>query len=194
LRSIGDGDYQEKPNTYSLTSLLYCLRKAYYRKINPKPLTLQNAYPIYRGRLFDDKWSPLFRHNQVRCTYRCKTVPVTISGKYDFLTSTDPPILTELKTTKNLHYINTPSEEYIKQVRFYAYLNSLQHAQIIYIDFGDAKVFPVEVGDTTVLLEEIERKATTLYYALKNCEPPPQEPSWLCNYCEYSDMCKEQQQ
>jgi CRISPR/Cas system-associated exonuclease Cas4 (RecB family) len=191
LRSVGDGDYQEKPNTYSLTTLLYCLRKAYYRKLYPKPLNLQGAYPIYRGRLFDDKWSPLFRHNQIRCTYRCKTVPITISGKYDFLTSSNPPVLTDLKTTGSLYYVKEPSPEYIKQVRIYAYLNSLHHAQIIYIDFKSAKIFPVAVGDVQPLLDELEEKAYTLYTALLTKTPPSREESFLCNYCEYSDMCKE---
>jgi CRISPR/Cas system-associated exonuclease Cas4 (RecB family) len=119
-------------------------------------------------------------------------VPVTISGKYDFLTyntTTNTYIVTDLKTTKNLYYINTPSPEYVKQVRFYAYLNSLSQAQLLYIDFGDAKKFQIEVGNIQPLLDELEEKAQQLYIALTSKTPPPKETGWLCDYCEYQTMC-----
>jgi CRISPR/Cas system-associated exonuclease Cas4 (RecB family) len=195
MRTVGNDDgYQEKPNTYSLTTLLYCIRKGYYRKTHPKPLSLESAYNIYRGKLFDEKWSPLFRHNQVRSTYRCKSVPVTISGKYDFLTCENGVyIVTDLKTTKSLQYINEPSPEYAKQVKFYAYLNSLQQAQLIYIDFGNAKKFTINVGDVQPLLDELETKAQQLYIAYTTKQPPPKEQSWLCTYCEYQTECNTQE-
>lgn len=190
LKTVNFDDYVGKPNTYSITELLYCIRKAYYKRTNPKPLQLEQAYNLYRGKVFDDLWSPLFRHNQVRATYRCKNVPITISGKYDFIDENG--VLTDLKTAKSLYSINEPSKEYTKQVRFYAYLNSIDKAQIVYIDFGDCKVFPIEVGDCTSLLEEIEVKATQLYYALK-LKQPPEKPTithtWLCQKCEYSQEC-----
>jgi CRISPR-associated exonuclease Cas4 len=190
LRSVNGEDYQGKPNTYSLTELLYCIRKAYYRRTNPKPTDLESAFNLYRGKVFDNLWSPLFQHNQVRATYRCKHIPITISGKYDFLTADN--ILTDLKTTKNLYFINEPSEEYITQVRFYAWLNSITKAQLIYIDLGDAKVFPVEVGDCTELLENLEAKATQLYIALQYNRLPQKNttvPDWLCKKCEYNTEC-----
>jgi hypothetical protein len=190
LKKANDGDYQNKPNTYSITELLYCIRKAYLKRVHPKPLTLKQAFNVYRGQIFDHLWTPLFRHNQVRCTYRCKNIPITISGKYDFLTADN--ILTDLKTTKTLYYINEPSSEYIAQVRFYAWLNSIEKAQIVYIDFGDCKVFPVEVGDCTLLLEDIEAKATILYWALQRGKPPEKDansPEWLCKNCEYGQEC-----
>lgn len=188
LRQVNGDDYQSKPNTYSITELLYCLRRAYFRRINPKPTQLKSAFNLYRGRIFDQLWSQLFRHNQVRCTYRCKNIPITISGKYDFLTNDN--VLTDLKTIKTLYYITEPSPEYIIQVRFYAWLNSIEKAQIVYIDFGDCKVFPVEVGDCTQLLEEIESKATILYNALKNNMIPKEKGvEWQCANCDYKKEC-----
>ena len=189
LKNCNENDYHNKPNTYSLTELLYCIRKAYFRRVIPKPMELESAFNIYRGKVFDNLWSPLFYHNQVRSTYRCKNIPITISGKYDFLTSEN--ILCDLKTTKSLYYINEPSEEYKTQVRFYAWLNSIEKAQIVYIDFGDCKVFPVEVGDCTQMLEELEAKATQLYNALKNNKTPVKGngPEWMCKKCEFSGEC-----
>jgi hypothetical protein len=117
-------------------------------------------------------------------------VPITISGKYDFLTQDG--VLTDLKTTKSLYFINGPSPEYIAQVRFYAYLNSIERAQILYVDLGDAKVFPVEVGNCEQLLTELEVKAAQLYYALQFHAAPEKSdavPIWLCEKCEYSEEC-----
>ena len=190
LRNANGEDYHSKPNTYSLTELLYCTRKAYYRRTCPKPTELESAFNMYRGKVFDNLWSPLFQHNQVRTTHRCRNIPITISGKYDFLTTDN--ILTDLKTTKSLYFVNEPSEEYKTQVRFYAWLNSIDKAQIVYIDFGDCKVFPVEVGDCTQLLEDLERKAEVLYFALRDKTVPYKpltSPEWLCKKCEYKEEC-----
>ena len=190
IRSANGEDYHNKPNTYSLTELLYCIRKAYYRRTQPKPTKLEAAFNMYRGKVFDTLWSPLFQHNQVRSTHRCKNIPITISGKYDFLTSDN--ILTDLKTTKSLYYVNEPSEEYKIQVRFYAWLNSIEKAQIVYIDFGDCKVFPVEVGDCNDMLEGLELKAEILYKSLQN-KTVPYKPltalEWMCKKCEYQEEC-----
>ena len=191
LRSTNNEEYHNKPNTYSLTELLYCIRKAYYRRTQPKPTELEAAFNIYRGKVFDNLWSPLFQHNQVRATHRCKNIPITISGKYDLIDETGA--LVDLKTAKSLYYINEPGHAYVQQVRFYAWLNSIQKAKIVYIDFGDAKVFDVEVGDCQPLIEELEQKAAKLYYALKDNKPPEKtvllSEMWLCQKCEYKTEC-----
>jgi predicted RecB family nuclease len=188
LHRINDEDYRNKPNTYSITELLYCIRKSYYRRINPKPIALKSAFNLYRGQIFDNLWCKLFTHNQVRATYRCKNIPITISGRYDFLTTDN--VLTDLKTIKNLYFVKEPSPEYVTQIRFYAWLNSIEKAQILYIDFGGCKIFPVEVGDCNQLLIDIENKAQTLYNALKKEQPPTKNClEWLCKECEYTEEC-----
>ena len=191
LKSANFEDYTAKPNTYSVTDLLYCIRKTYYKKTNPKPITLEQAFNLYRGKVFDQLWTPLFKHNQVRTTYRCKNIPITISGKYDFIDENG--VLVDLKTAKSLYFINEPGTEYIKQVRFYGWLNSIEKAKILYIDFGDAKAFEVEVGDCNELLNELEDKATQLYYALKTNTAPtkPVTASWLCQKCDYKEECNQ---
>lgn len=190
LKSANFDDYTAKPNTYSVTELLYCLRKSYFNKVNPKPKTLESAFNLYRGKVFDNLWTPLFKHNQVRCTHRVKNYPITISGKYDFID--EKGILTDLKTAKSLYFINEPGQEYVKQVRFYAYLNAVEKAQILYVDFGSVKVFPVEVGDCTELINELENKAITLWSAIEKKQPPQRcltTPEWLCNKCEHKEEC-----
>ena len=194
LNYVNSSVHPDKPNTYSLTRLLTCVRKTYYSKVNPKPVTdVKRAWPLFIGRLLDERWTPLFANNQVRTTWRCRNVPITISGKYDYLDENN--VLTDLKCIKTLYYVkqnNAPSIEYVKQVRFYAYLNSLEHAQIQYIGLdGEAKVFSVEVGDCTDLLNELEDKAAKLYMALLTKEPPAKEQGWICQYCDYQQECQQ---
>lgn len=190
LKNANFDDYTPKPNTYSVTDLLYCLRKTFFNKTNPKPKTLESAFNLYRGKVFDNLWTPLFKHNQVRCTHRVKNYPITISGKYDFID--EKGILTDLKTAKSLFYINEAGPEYVKQIRFYAYVNAVEKAQILYVDFGSVKVFPVEVGDCTELINELEGKAILLWAALQKGKPPtrcPDTPEWLCSKCEHQMEC-----
>lgn len=181
--------YQHMPNGMSITELLYCLRKSYYIRKNPKPHGIESAFNLYRGKVFDNLWSPLFKRNQIRCTHRVKNFPISISGKFDWL---EDDTVTDLKTAKTLYFTNEPSEEYKKQVRFYAYCNALDKAQIVYIDFGDCKVFPVEVGDCSKLIEEIESKAIQLWHSLRTDKPPPKistTQTWICEKCEYKEEC-----
>jgi hypothetical protein len=184
--------YQHMPNGYTITELLYCIRKSYCIRTNltKKSLNIESAYNIYRGNVFDDLWSPLFKRNQIRCTHRIKGFPICISGKFDWL---DGDTVTDLKTAKTLYFINEPSEEYKKQVRFYAYCNAFEKAQIVYVDFGDCKVFPVEVGDCSQLIAEIEAKAIQLWTALNQKKAPeknPLTPQYQCDYCEFKKDCE----
>lgn len=190
LNRTNNEEYTTQQNSYSVTELLYCQRKAYYKRTQPKPQTLESAFNLYRGKVFDNLWSPLFKRNQIRCTHRVPGYPISISGKYDFLT--EDGTVTDLKTTKSLYFVNGASEEYQKQVRFYAYCNALSKAQIVYIDFGDCKVFPVEVGDCTQLIQELEGKAIQLWSALQTGRAPVKSLAvhdWLCKNCEYSKEC-----
>jgi hypothetical protein len=184
--------YERKNNTFSVTELLGCLRVSYFRRTNPKKLDINQAYAMYRGNIFDDIWCRLFRFSQVRCTYRCKNVPVTISGKYDFIDENG--VLTDLKTVRTLYYIQEAKETHKDQVRFYCYCNSIEKAQILYVDFGDCKKIPVEIKmeDCLALLEKLETKATLLFWALRRGKPPEKTDveAWMCKRCQFKLECK----
>jgi len=185
-------EYQSATNTFSLTELLYCIRKSYFRRTSPKPLSLESSLFIYRGELLDEAWTPLFKRNQIRCTYRCKNIPAIISGRYDFLDGEDSDTIYDLKTVKTLHYITEPKKEHEIQIRFYAYMNAIPKARLLYMDFGDVRGFDVEVGDCTQLLEDLEGKVTLLFWALQRGKPPKEMgPAWMCPNCEYKKECED---
>ena len=44
-----NNQFKKDPDRISVTEILYCLRKAYLRRINPKPIPLNQAWRIYIG-------------------------------------------------------------------------------------------------------------------------------------------------
>ncbi len=195
-----DYDYQPLPNVYPITGLLYCLRKTFFqRQEYNKPLEqrrkidLDAAINLGRGKIWDLNLTALYPRNQLRCTYRCKNVPVAVSGKLDFID--DDGAIVDLKCPKTLYYIREASPEYTKQVLFYCYCNAQTKGKIVYFDGGHAKAFPVNVTEeaTEQLLSEIEEKAAVLYKAEQTGQPPEVYPTrdkeWLCRNCEYKQEC-----
>jgi hypothetical protein len=92
-------------------------------------------------------------------------MPITVSGHFDFVYDN---AVWDLKTTKNLYFVKEASSQYVNQVRFYAFCNSLKYGKLLYIDMGGCKVFDVPIGDCTELMQDIENRAITLYNSLIN--------------------------
>jgi CRISPR-associated exonuclease Cas4 len=194
-------DYHAMPNSYHITELIGCIRKAYYRKINPKTTaTLETAKNFHRGNIWDRDFCRCFRHNQIRVTYRCQKTPISISGHFDFLNEDNPttPVITDLKAPKTLFYIERegkPSEHYRKQVLFYCYCTAIPNGAILYWDGHKHLSFSIESTEesNSALIDELETKSLMLYNALKTNQPPNKEAftleSWECQYCDYKEKC-----
>jgi len=179
LKSINNESYTPMPNAFGVTEILGCIRQTFFRKLEErrtgksKPFDLNSSYAFYRGKLFDSAWTNLFDRNQIRCTHRVSGYPITISGHFDFMWNDE---VWDLKTTKNLYFVKEPSKQYCKQVRFYAYCNSLNGGKLLYIDMGDCKVFNVPMDNIEETIREIENKAIELYKALNTVK---------CEYCGF---------
>ncbi len=206
LSATNDKDeYIPMPNSYSITELVGCIRKTYYTKTSPKEIfDLSTAKNFYRGNLWDRDFCSCYPRNQVRVTYRCQTVPISISGHFDFINDDDlnNPIVTDLKSPKNTYFIkkeNKPSEHYRKQVLFYCYCTAISKGEIGYWDGNDWLGFPIDasVEACKQLLEELEAKTLALYFALHNGKPPSKQVSnpeaWECRYCNFSKKCSSEE-
>ena len=201
LNKANFDNYKPMPNTYSITEILSCLRQKFYQKTLPKKnIELKTAINFYRGNLWDNAFSPLFKRNQIRCTYRCKNIPICISGKFDFLTSDG--IVTDLKSPSNLFYVERngkPSETYRKQVLFYCYTNAQTKGQIMYWDGSKCLMYPIEVTDEKCkeLIEEVESRTVILWASLHNGKVPNKEiyppETWMCQCCDFSIKCTQEQ-
>jgi len=190
-------DYEPLPNSYSITEIIYCIRKINFRHTLPKrPIDLKSANNFFRGNLWDRTFTPQFKRNQIRSTYRCESVPISISGKFDFIDENG--ILTDLKSPANLFFVKNagkPSIQYEKQVRFYCYTNAIPKGQIMYWDGNDCIKYPVEITKENCyeLINEIENKANILYHSRQTGKSPTRQQSnpeeWECNCCEFLIRC-----
>lgn len=197
LKKANDDSYEPMPNNFSITDLLYCIRKKYFQKTLPKKqVDLKSANNFFRGNLWDNVFCSQFKRNQIRCTYRCRNIPISISGKFDFLDENN--ILTDLKSPSDLYYVittNKTSESYRKQVLFYCYCNAIPQGQVMYWDGSKCLKIPVEVTEENCkqLIEEVESKAFLLWFALEHNKPPAREvcspEDWECKYCSYQEDC-----
>jgi hypothetical protein len=202
-----DDKYEPMPNSYHITELIGCLRKAYLKRTqSKKPIDLEQANHFHCGRLWDKDFCKCFKHNQVRVTYRCQNVPISISGHFDFLNQDDPanPVITDLKVPnpKSFYFLERdgcPSERYRKQVLFYCYCAAISKGAIMYWSGRKPLTFPVEVSDKTCkeLISELEGSVLVLWSALRNGRMPSRDDagveSWECRLCEYKTECEAKQ-
>jgi len=190
-------------NRLSVTECLGCLRKAWYRRKQPLPLSLTTRWWFYRGNLLDGLWTPLFGRNQVRLTLPLKEEePIVITGRFDF--EDEDGAIADLKTVDNLYWIQKEGarEENIKQVKFYCFCDAKTKGRLYYVSLKDAIRIDLEFDrdDLLATVSEIEERAKILYRALKNNVPPdplPEGESWECGltadgipYCEYNAVCR----
>ncbi|MFA5365728.1 MAG: hypothetical protein WC325_11160 [Candidatus Bathyarchaeia archaeon] len=181
-------DYQPLAENLQIKELLYCLRQAYLRRVQPKPITsLKVALKIYSGLVWDRQFCRLFPVSQKYVRYECRSCPACVNGKFDFL---DSDTVTELKIVNDVNCVSEVPLAYSNQVRFYAFADGKSKAQVVYFDGRDVKKFPVDVGDCSVLMRHIEANARILYYSLLDERLPAKSCfAGVCAGCEFKGEC-----
>jgi hypothetical protein len=181
---------------YHVTELIYCLRKAYYRRVYPdrENRSLRGSWNIYRGATFDRLWTPLFKINQR--TLNASRRGMTIVGTLDFIFDDGTgPALYDLKMPASTFYKSQSGVGlgYSRQVQ--AYL-SLAHFNGLLLDVHRVRVLMVaedivveEFGEWTDMLDSwLWPRAFLLDNALNRKDPTtlrgPESP-WECDpeYC-----------
>jgi len=191
------------PHVYHVTELCYCLKKAYFKRrfpeVNQEHLeaNLKSLLNIYRGRLFDDCWTPLFEVNQQ--TFIVSREGVSVVGTLDFV---HEGVLHDLKVPASVYYKKKvgAGQGYRRQVQ--AYL-ALAHANKKFLEITSARVVMVaedcvidDVEEDPEILEWFFMRALALDFALHFSNPTKlegPEESWECkkDYCPFCDKCKE---
>jgi len=180
-----------QPHVFHVTELVYCLRKAWYRRVYPERVewSVRSLWNIYRGSAFDEKWTSLFEIHQRN--YRVESQGVTITGTLDFVYDDGGgPVLYDLKMPVNveLKKIYGAGLGYRRQVQ--AYL-ALAHANGEMVDVNRARVLMVgsdvvveDVPEWVDMLDTYLRpRALALDAALRVGSPaglPMAEEEWEC--------------
>ena len=191
------------PHIYHVTELLYCLRKAFFRRRNPDGpnYSLKSLWNIYRGRTFDNLWSPLFRENQQ--TYTIHRNGVTIIGTFDFLyVDQKEKILYDLKMPASTYYKKQygAGQFYHQQVQAYlamahqnGNLKNVQRGRILMLA---EDLLAEDVAPDPKILKYLWKRAFKLDHALTVGNPAQltgPEADWECKaeYCESKTECEQ---
>lgn len=196
------------PHVYHVTEVLYCLKKAYYRRTHPGGLIDdKGVWNIYRGKTFDKLWSPLFKTNQrsymiERLGYNGEHIYIT--GTLDFIwideNKPDEKILYDLKMPASTYYKkgSGAGKFYIQQVQTYlamahywGELDDVHRCRVLML--ADDLVIE-EVPENDLILERIWDRTLRLDEALATGEPEllegPEDKTWECSpkYCDTDDI------
>lgn len=181
------------------TDVLYCLRKAFWRRTDPVEKDFKTLYNFFRGNLFDHELTGIFPLNQVRIEHIVEDPDYgdfLITGKADFI---DEGIVWELKTVKSTYYFGSDgaNDAHKRQVKFYASCLGQTTAGIIYLDMGDSVQYIYKEDDWTPIVRELEDRARLLRKCLIEDtmpEPDGRQPDTggksQCDYCEFEERCK----
>jgi len=202
-------------NVYHVTEILYCLRKAYWRRNGGhSEIDSEGLLNIYRGNMFDKAWTPLFEHNQH--TLKSERIhPVTgelltLTGTLDFMwldESNLEKILYDLKMPKNTFFKKRygAGKFYSGQVQTYL---AMAHESGFYLDTHRCRVLMVaddvvvdEVPEKPSMLDLMWERIFLFHTALVDNNPDmlrgAEDDKWECNpkYCpgnvEWRLVCKD---
>ena len=188
-------------NVYHVTELLYCLRKAFYRRTQPNSdFNVESLWNIYRGVTFDEKWSSLFKINQKSYAVERQFNDdiLTITGTLDFVWLDEKdlePVLYDLKMPKNIFYKKKEGagkfyteqvQSYLSMAHWHGELTNVHRARVLML--ADDLVIQ-EVKEHDEILEYLWDRAYSLYSSIKEQETTPTEPlkllgpeeQWECN-------------
>ena len=183
---------------YHVTEVLYCLRKAYYRRVLPKSegINPEGVWNIYRGSTFDGLWSSLFPINQK--TLVVEKEGITVTGTLDFIwidEETFEKCLYDLKMPKNIFYKKKSGAGKFYKEQVQSYL-AMAHYNNELMDVHKARILMIaddvvaeEVKENDVILDYVMDRALLLDKAITTLNPKilkgPEE-SWECDdlYCE----------
>jgi len=195
------------PNVYHVTEVIYCIRKAYVRRMGlqrENPIggrDIKGSWNMYRGNAFDNAWSPLFdisQHNLLSTRKGYDGTPLHLTGTLDFIwydEKTMDRVLYDLKMPASVYYKKTSGAgvHYVNQVLTYL---AMAHEQGDLLDVHKARIMMMaddvvieEVEENDSILDWVWDRIIRLDQACRTNDPSiltGPEMGWECNelYCE----------
>jgi len=193
--------YEYPQSRYSVTNIVGCQRKAFYKELGIeeeellRDATVESMWASVRGDFLHEitkayKWRELDIEHFV--TLRDGRV-ATVAGRldmYDWKTNT----VIDLKTTKFVKWqIKSgflPKPEHILQVQCYSTMfpkiMPVQNLTLVYADMNDLVAFKVQPRDLT---EWIAKRVQEIEDAKASQVTPKGEVTGLCQFCPYQTKC-----
>lgn len=173
---------------YGVTRLVGgCLRRTYYDLTEEVAHTLDKMWIFNRGTAIHEFVQKDMPQEDVEIFKELKFSNFSVLG---FIDAVHKGGLYEFKTTANIP--ETPQEAHIMQAQsYYSMLDAEQKAtvkKIVIMYFSMHKIKTFEIPPRN-MLSYLEARGTILTNAIKLGQPPKREESYLCNYCDFKDIC-----
>lgn len=202
---------QQRGDYISATSLLHCLRADYLKRRIDYYISVESAYPMFRGTLFhsllEENPNPNGRiEEKALRTYK----GIELGGTFDSLIvykDGEQYVLQDWKTTKALPKYGAYSS-HVQQINIYRWLNKLPlekvRMEIHYFTMEGHKVCPLKDGSgrqrtnqywTDKQVEEfLDKRLLPLAASMKAEMPIPysyitEDEKWECVYCPVKQQC-----
>jgi CRISPR/Cas system-associated exonuclease Cas4 (RecB family) len=192
-KSLLDGRNRERKDRdkprFGVTRLTSkCLRKSYFDLTEPPVHSLEKLWIFSRGHAIHNFFQKDMPKEDVEVFKEKNFAFFDLIG---FVDAVHDGVLYEFKTTANLP--ETPQEHHILQAQAYFSMFSpgeqekINKIIIVYFSLSAIKHFEIPKRNVASFLEG---HGTILAQALKSMSPPKKEESWLCNHCEFKELCE----
>ena len=183
--------YKRKPKQYKddeihVTEAIQCLLKSFYQRKVKRELLDSKIVILSFGSLIHEALQDTLKKRgyQLEAEGKMKLDGVTIYAHADAMHNDH---ILEFKTITR--FPSKPLPHHKLQLNAYLYIFDRPIGYLVYIHkpSGTIKIYDVERNET--LFKYICLRASRLVTHLTSNKKPDPEPSWLCDYCEYVDLC-----
>jgi len=164
-----------------------CLRRSYYDLVEEVPISLDKLWIFSRGHAIHNFFQEQLDESENEIFLSQDFGLFDAIGYVDVLSDN---IMYEFKTIQSIP--DKPKLEHTMQIQsYYSMLDPEQQANIkklsiVYFSLNKIKQYEVPKINT---LNYLEARGSILANALKTSTPPEREESYICNYCDFKDIC-----
>ncbi len=180
-------DSNKKPR-FGVTRLTGpCLRRSYYDLIEEVPISLDKLWIFSRGHAIHNFFQEHLEEHENEIFLSQDFGLFDAIGYVDVLSD---DVMYEFKTTERIP--EKPKIEHIMQIQSYYSMmkpenqSKIKKLCIVYFSLNKIKTYEVPKINT---LNYLEARGSVLAQSLKTLTPPSREESYICNYCDFKDIC-----
>ncbi len=183
-----------------------CMRKTWYTFRNPKPFDKELKKVFEAGNRLHEFVADVFKSDKIEevelvekeVPFELNVDDFTISGRIDDLIRIklgSRDVLVEVKSTKDLRYMEEPSESHVMQLQLYLHARHIKEGVLLYLEKNTLKSKTFHIAYDVNIFNNVIERFRLLHKRLMNGQIPPPEARldedkrWMCRSCQYADEC-----
>jgi CRISPR/Cas system-associated exonuclease Cas4 (RecB family) len=199
VERFGNNRFRSQIGSYHVTELCRCLKQSFLERRHRHVETYSEVWTKQRGNALHRHVSYAFsgwKELPIQMIIRCDVESIRVLGHVDLFDPEERELI-ELKSTRAVDWQNRkrllPHEHHVKQLQCYYTMWTTCYdlpAEKLSIAYMDDKTPPrsydVELRD---LSDWLQRRAILLHDAIQTDRILEAEPSGLCHYCTFKEIC-----